>query len=155
MRDKFPAFEDPRYLGYMSVDSIKAKANRPLLPEYGPNKEENKKRNQETRLARQVLKDPNLMDAIFRNPVTGAREPLASPQRLDMLAKREDYFTYYSDKQLRQEVREHWGRNPPIEVLLWWANRPLTGDSEKDHQTQLAKELLFHHRDLVAKLFKK
>lgn len=155
MLDKFTAFEDTGYPGYMSVDSIKTKANRPLLPEYGPNKEENKKRNQETRLAKQVLKDPNLMNAIFRNPVTGARERLASPQRLDMLANREDYFTYHSDKQLRQEVREHWGRNPRIEVLQWWANRPLTGDSEKDHRTQLAKELLFHRSDLVQKLFRK
>ncbi|WP_248487481.1 type III secretion effector protein [Pseudomonas sp. CYM-20-01] len=155
MRDNFPAFQDPRYPGYLSVDSLKAKANRPLLPEYGPNKEENKKKNQETLLARQVLKDPKLMDAIFRNPVTGARERLASPQRLDMLAKREDYFTYYSEKQLRQEVREHWGRNPRIEVLQRSANRPLTGDSDKDHQTLLARELLFLRSDLVAELFKK
>jgi hypothetical protein len=155
VRDNFTAFEDPRYPGNISVGSMKAKGNRPLLPEYGPNKEENKKRNQETLLARQVLKDPNLMNAIFRNPVTGARERLASPQRLDMLANREDYFTYHSDKQLRQEVREHWGRNPRIEVLQWWANRPLTGDSEQDHRTQLAKELLFHRGDLVQKLFRK
>ncbi|UII73404.1 type III secretion effector protein [Pseudomonas sp. HN11] len=149
--DNFDAFRDPKNPGYVSVDSIHAMANRgwssdPVM-------------NENIRLAKELLRRPKLIDAADRHSTTGALDGLIDRQKLGMIIRGDNYFKYASDKQLVQEMLDHfkelkggqWGPYLRVKDLERLAARPLTGDSARDHLTQLAQEFL-KRSDLVEEM---
>ncbi|WP_411379646.1 type III secretion effector protein [Pseudomonas sp. MPB26] len=147
----FAAFKDSNNPGSVSVDSLHAMANRGLSG--------NAAMDNNIKLARELLRRPELIDAIDRHPTTGALDGLIDRKKLSTIINGDNYFKYSSDKQLAQEMLEHfkelkgnkWGSNLRIADLKKLAGSSLTGDSSRDHLIQLAQEVL-KRSDLVSKL---
>ncbi len=110
--DNFDAFKDRGNAGYVSVNSIREMAKKgwshdPVM-------------NQNIRLAKELLRRPELVDAIDRHRSTGALDGLINRQKLGMVISDTNFFKYNSDKQLAQEMLEHfdalkgrgWGARP-------------------------------------------
>ena len=142
MLNNFSAFKDPKNPGYVSVDSIHAMASKGWSS--------NPVMNENIRLAKELLRRPELIDAIDRHSTTGALDGLIDRQKLGMVIKGDNYFKYNSDKQLAGEMLDHFdalkGRHsgPDLRIndLKKLAANPLSGDSAKDHLIQLAQEIL-------------
>ena len=149
--DNFRAFRDPKNPGYVSADSIHEMANKKWTSD--PVMNEN------IRLAREMLRRPELMNAIDRHSSTGALDGLIDRENLRLVINGGNYFKYHSDKDVVQELLEHfkelrgsqWDLSLQVNDLKQLAASPLTGDSEKDHLIQLAQEML-KRSDLVTKL---
>ena len=140
--DNFDAFKDRGNAGYVSVNSIREMAKKgwshdPVM-------------NQNIRLAKELLRRPELVDAIDRHRSTAALDGLINRQKLGMVISDTNFFKYNSDKQLAQEMLEHfdalkgrgWGRDLKLSDLRALAGQSLTGDSPKSHLIQLAREIL-------------
>ncbi|WP_225927024.1 MULTISPECIES: hypothetical protein [Pseudomonas] len=151
MLDNFAAFKDPQNPGYVSVDSLHAMANKGWSDDPAMNKN--------IRLARELLRRSELTDAIDRHSTTGALDGLIGRKQLRAIINADNHFKYSSDKQLAQEMLDHFkelkggkrGPNLRIADFKKLASSPLTGDSAKDHLIQLAQEFL-KRSDLVSKL---
>ena len=139
--NNFDAFKDPSKPGYISTESLHAMANKscssdPLM-------------NQNIRLAQELLRRPELTDALDRHSSTGALDGLIDRQNLSLVIKGENYFKYKSDKELAGEMLEHFddlkgrrGAELKISDLRKLASQPPTQDSDKNHLIQLAQEIL-------------
>jgi hypothetical protein len=149
--DNFRAFRDPKNPGYISADSIHEMANKKCSSD--PVMNEN------IRLAKEMLRRPELMNAIDRHSSTGALDGLIDRENLRLVINGGNYFKYHSDKDVVQELLEHfkelrgsqWDLSLQVNDLKQLAASTLTGDSEKDHLIQLAQEML-KRSDLVTKL---
>lgn len=138
----FHAFRDPKQPGYVSIDSIHAMANKGWSS--------NPAINENIRLAKELLRRPELLDAIDRHSTTGALDGLIDRQKLGMIIGGNNPFKYNNDKQLAQEMLDHFdalkgrhsGPDLRIKDLKKLAAKPLTGDVSKDHLIQLAQEIL-------------
>ncbi|WP_181081368.1 MULTISPECIES: type III secretion effector protein [Pseudomonas] len=147
----FDAFMDPKKPGYVSIDSIYAMAKRGWSSD--PRVNEN------IRLAKEMLRRPDLLGALDRHSSTGALDGLIDRQNVNRVIHGDNYFKYNTDKELVGELYEHFSvlKDGPgsadisISDLRNLAREPLTGDSPKDHLVQLAQELL-KRSDLVTKL---
>ncbi|MGY2374025.1 type III secretion effector protein [Pseudomonas sp. SDO524_S393] len=140
--DNFKAFRDPKNPGFISRDSLEAMAGQSLVGA-SPDKQENIK------LAREILRRPDLVAAMDRHSSTGAQDGLIDRQNLGMLMGSENFFKYKNDQELTGEMLEHFdglngygGRGISSNDLKKLAAQPLTGDSAKDHLIQLAQEFL-------------
>ena len=106
--------------------------------------------NENIRLAKALLQRPELLDALDRHSTTGALDGLIDRKKLGMVINDNNYFRYNNDKQLAQEMLEHFddlkggrgGRELKITDLRKLAAQSLTGDASKDHLIQLAQEVL-------------
>ncbi|PIB47512.1 hypothetical protein AOA57_19760 [Pseudomonas sp. 2588-5] len=115
--------------------------------------------NENIRLAKEMLRRPELMNAIDRHSSTGALDGLIDRENLRLVINGGNYFKYHSDKDVVQELLEHfkelrgsqWDLSLQVNDLKQLAASTLTGDSEKDHLIQLAQEML-KRSDLVTKL---
>ncbi|PTC29787.1 type III secretion effector protein [Pseudomonas aylmerensis] len=137
---KYSAFRDPRNPGYVSVDSIRAMANKGWSP--------NPAVNENIRLAKALLRDPGLMSALDRHGSTGALDGLIDRTSLNAVINGTNYFQFKTDKELFGEMLEHYnqlkgrfGRDLTVSDLRKLAGQSLTGDSPKDHLIQLAQEM--------------
>jgi DNA replicative helicase MCM subunit Mcm2 (Cdc46/Mcm family) len=142
LRDNFNAFRDPKNPGFISVDSIHAMANR--------GRSSNPAENENIRLAKELLRRPDLMSALDRHSSNGSQDGLIDRHNLNLVIKGDNYFKYKTDKELVGEMLEHfnalkggpWGQDINIKDLRKLAAKPLSGDSAKDHLIQLAQEVL-------------
>ncbi|WP_411389318.1 EF-hand domain-containing protein [Pseudomonas sp. MPB23] len=142
LRDNFNAFIDPRNPGAVTIDSIHAMA--------GKSWSWNPAMNENIRLANELLRRPDLLNALDRHSTTGALDGLIDRQNVNLVISGENYFKYKTDKELAAEMYEHfndlkgapWKRELNISDLKKLARQPLTGDSPKDHLIQLAQEVL-------------
>jgi hypothetical protein len=149
--DNFNAFRDPKNPGYISVGSIHAMANRGWSS--------NPAVNENIRLAKELLRRPDLMSALDRHSSTGSLDGLIDRQNLNLVIKGGNYFKYNTDKELAGEMLKHfnelkggpWGQDISIKDLRKLAAKHQTGDSAKDHLIQLAQEVL-KRSDLVKML---
>ncbi len=137
----FNAFRDPKNPRYVSVDSIHAMASKRPSGDAVMN--------QNIRLAKELLRRPDLITAIDRDPTTGALDGLIDKQKLSIILEGDNAFKYTSDKQLADEMLEHFdalkgqfGRELRFKSLQRLAAQPLTGDADKDHLTHLSREVL-------------
>ncbi|MCS4315129.1 MULTISPECIES: type III secretion effector protein [unclassified Pseudomonas] len=142
LRDNFNAFRDPRNPGYISADSIRAMANKGWSP--FPSVNEN------IRLAKELLRRPELMSALDRHTSTGALDGLIDRNNVNAVIYGQNYFKYKTDKELAGEMLEHfnelkgspWNRELNVNDLRKLAAENLTGDSPRDHLIQLSQEIL-------------
>ena len=142
LRDNFNAFRDPRNPGYISTDSIRAMANKGWSP--FPSVNEN------IRLAKELLRRPELMSALDRHTSTGALDGLIDRNNVNAVIYGQNYFKYKTDKELAGEMLEHfnelkgspWNRELHVNDLRQLAAENLTGDSRRDHLVQLSQEIL-------------
>ncbi|WP_238346619.1 type III secretion effector protein [Pseudomonas paralactis] len=142
LRDSFNAFRDPNNPGSISVDSILAMAKRGWSP--NPVMREN------TRLANELLRRPELMAALDRDGQTGALNDLIDWKSLNAVIQGDNYFKYKTDKELAAEMLEHFdelkegsgGPSLKFRDLKKLASQALTGDADKDHLIQLAQAVM-------------
>jgi hypothetical protein len=138
----FDAFRDPRNPGFVSVDSIRAMAEKGWSRDPATNAN--------IRLAKELLRRPDLMSALDRNPSTGSLDGLINVKNVRDVIKGDNYFKYDSDKQLAAEMLTHFNqlkydpRAPELSFrdLQRRASQPLTGNAAQDHLTHLALEIL-------------
>lgn len=142
LRDNFSAFMDPNNPGHISIDSILAMAKRGWSP--NPAIREN------TRLANELLRRPELLAALDRDGRTGGLNDLIDWKSLNAVIQGENYFKYKTDKELAAEMLEHFdelkdgrgGPNLKFSDLRKLAGQALTGDAAKDHLIQLAQAVM-------------
>lgn len=139
--DNFNAFTGKNYPTTMTTRNIREMANK--TPGNDP------VMNNNIRLAKELLKRPDLMQALDRNSGTGAQDHRFSQRDLQSALKDTSFFKYKTDKEVGQEMlshfdelKEHCGGQISLENLKKLANKPLTGDSAKDHLIQLAQAVL-------------
>ncbi|MGE1156265.1 type III secretion effector protein [Pseudomonas kitaguniensis] len=137
----FNAFKDPKKPRYVSTDSIQAMANKRPSGDAVMN--------QNIRLAKELLRRPDLINAIDRGTTTGALDGLIDKQQLSLILDGDNVFKYTSNKQLADEMLEHFdalkgqfGRELKFKSLQRLAAQPLTRDADKDHLTHLSREVL-------------
>ncbi|KAF1030668.1 MAG: hypothetical protein GAK37_01184 [Pseudomonas sp.] len=140
--DNFDAFKDPKSPSYITKQGLEAMASRPLTGD--PDKDRN------IHLAKELLKRPDLVDALDRHSTTGALDGLIDRQKIEMTIKGQSPFKYQSDKQLAAEMLKHfdelkggfWSRTINIDDLKDLAGQKLTGDASKDNLIWLAREII-------------
>ena len=151
LRRNFKAFMDPKNPGFVSIDSIQTMAKKGWSPFSSVN--------DNIRLAKEMLRRPELLSALDRHSSTGALDGLIDRQNVDLVVGGKNYFKYKSDKELVGELLKHFDelKDGPsswdidIQDLRNLAREPLTGDSPRDYLVQLAQELL-RRNDLVTRL---
>lgn len=140
--DKFQVFTDPRNPGYVTKQSLSNMAARPLTG--------NPDRDQDTRLAREILKRPELMGALDRDGRTGVLDGRFSRQNINDAVRSSNPLKFQDDKQLASAMLENfnklkggfWNQTIKIADLRDWAQLPLTGNSQRDQLIHLAKEVV-------------
>ncbi|MFL1501734.1 hypothetical protein ACI77J_19370 [Pseudomonas sp. O64] len=103
--------------------------------------------NQNIRLASELLKRPDVMDAFFRQPGTGELGDQVEISNLSAFNRDPNPLKYSTDKQVVQELlshfdnfTEHFGRRQiGIGDLQYLAGLGLTGIPSLDHYLQLSK----------------
>ncbi|OPA94081.1 hypothetical protein BFW88_09570 [Pseudomonas fluorescens] len=105
--------------------------------------------NQNIRLAKELLRRPELTDALDRHSRTGSLDGLIDRENVSLVIKGDNFFQFKSDKELAGKMLEHFdelkgrcGNDLNISNLKKLARQDLTGDSSKDHLIQLAQEIL-------------
>lgn len=101
------------------------------------------------RLAREMLRRPELIQALDRNGATGAVDGRFTREDIASVIKSDNPLKYSDDQQLMRELLQHFNQLVPfswfsplrLSDLKNLASRPLTGNPQTDHLTQLAKEL--------------
>jgi len=102
------------------------------------------------RLAKELLRRPDLIRALDRNMSTGASDGRLSKDDILSVIGSDNPFKLKDDKQLVKEMLGHFqqlkgsGRGDTIQLdkLKELAARPLTGNPSTDHLIQLAKEVM-------------
>lgn len=103
-----------------------------------------------TRLANELLRRPELMAALDRDGRTGALNDLIDWKSLNAVIQGDNYFKYKTDKELAAEMLEHFdelkdgsgGPHLKFKDLRKLASQELTGDAAKDHLIQLAQAVM-------------
>ena len=140
--DNFQVFKDPRNPGHVTRQSLSNMAARPLTG--------NSAMDQNIRLAREILKRPELMSALDRDGRTGVLDDRFSWQNINDVIRSSNPLKFQDDKQLASTMLENfnklkgWGWNQTIKIkdLRALAQRPLTGNSQRDQLILLAKEVV-------------
>jgi hypothetical protein len=142
--DKYNAFK-PWYAPAVTPGHISRMARQPLTG--------NPERDANIRLARELLKRPELMQALDRNDGTGALDKSLSKEDISKFILSSNPLKLMDDKQLAQNVLNNfnalkgpwWSANRnaiDIETFAKLASRPLVGHEATDNITQLAKEVM-------------
>lgn len=140
--DKFQAFTDPRNPGYVTRQSLSNMAARPLTGNPGMD--------QNIRLAREILKRPELMGALDRDGRTGVQDNRFSWQNINDVVRSSNPLKFQDDKQLASAMLENfnklkggfWSQTIKVADLRALAQRPLTGNPQRDQLILLAKEVV-------------
>lgn len=139
---KFNAFQDPKHPGSISADSIRAMAQRGWSP-FSSVREN-------IRLAKELMRRPDLMSALDRQVGTGRLDGLIDRNSLNAVINGDNDFKFTTDKELAGEMLEHfneliggpWTQSIKIRDLTNLAAESLTGDAHTDHVIQLAREVM-------------
>lgn len=139
--DNFDAFKDPKQPWYITTQGISDLANKPLTG--------NPDQDQNIRLARELMKRPELLDAIDRHSTTGALDGLIDRKKIEMTLCSQSPHKYQDDKQLAAQMLQHFSAlkdpdNPDyisIDRLRDIAKWP-TDDTANGRLAWIAQELL-------------
>ena len=96
----FDAFKDPKQPWYVTTQGISNIASKPLTG--------NAAQDQNIRLARELMKRPELVNAMDRHSSTGALDGLIDRQKIQMTIGSQSPFKYQDDKQLAGEMLNHF-----------------------------------------------
>ena len=138
----YGAFKGGQYSRKVTLESLKQMADRPLTG--------NPQTDANIRLAKELLRRPDLIRALDRNMSTGASDGRLSKDDILSVIGSDNPFKLKDDKQLVKEMLGHFqqlkgsGRGDTIQLdkLKELAARPLTGNPSTDHLIQLAKEVM-------------
>ncbi|WP_321851405.1 hypothetical protein [Pseudomonas paraveronii] len=138
----YGAFKGGQYSRKVTLESVKQMANRPLTG--------NPQMDANIRLAKELMRRPDLLRALDRNMSTGASDGRLSKDDILSLIGSDNPFKLKDDKQLVKEMLGHFhqlkgsGRGDTIKLdkLKELAAQPLTGKPSTDHLIQLAKEVM-------------
>lgn len=138
----YGAFKGGQYSRKVTLESVKQMANRPLTG--------NPRMDANIRLAKELMRRPDLLRALDRNMSTGASDGRLSKDDILSLIGSDNPFKLKDDKQLVKEMLGHFhqlkgsGRGDTIKLdkLKELAAQPLTGKPSTDHLIQLAKEVM-------------
>jgi len=142
--DKYNAFK-PWYAATVTPQHISRMARQPLTG--------NAEHDANIKLARELLKRPELMQALDRNGETGALDKSLSKEDISKFIFSSNPLKLQDDKQLAQNVLNNfnalkgpwWSANRnaiDINTFAKLASRPLVGHEATDNITQLAKEIM-------------
>ena len=140
LRDNFGAFSGPDNI--ISVDEIYKMAKKGWS--FNPAV------NARIRLANELLRRPELMQALDRDSSTGVRDHAISWERLNAVIDGDNYFKYKTDKELAAEMYKHFydlkggqeGAELSFDTLRNLSIQGPTGSPKKNRLIQLAKEVL-------------
>lgn len=126
--NNFDVYRDPKQPGYITPQSLKNKAERPLTG--------NPIRDRVTKDARKILEHPPLMKALDRDGRTGALDERFSRQNIQDLLRSKNPMKYYDDKQLAEVLFKgfdklkggFWSDNIKIPNMREISKLPLTGN---------------------------
>ncbi|MDD0988301.1 hypothetical protein [Pseudomonas shahriarae] len=149
--DNFKAFNDPKNPDYITPQGLKAKAETPLT-KY-PHK------NQDIRLAREIMKRPDLLKALDRDGRTGGLDAQISRQNIYDVIRSDNPLKYKDDEQLAKDMLKNfnqlkgsfWSKDIKVADLNARAQRPLTGNPHRDQLTHLAREV-FNRSNLLQQM---
>ncbi|WP_262380943.1 MULTISPECIES: hypothetical protein [unclassified Pseudomonas] len=139
--DNFQSFKDPSNPSYITPQGLKDKAQMPLTG-YSS-------KDQDTRLAREILKRPDLLKALDRDGRTGALDAQLTRQNIYDVIRSDNPLKFKDDAQLAKDMLNNfnqlkgnfWNKDIKFADLDAKAQRPLTGDPYRDQLTQLAREV--------------
>ena len=139
--NNFDAFKDPKQPGFINTQSISDMASKPLTG--------NAAQDQNIRLAKELMKRPELVNAIDRHSTTGALDGLIDRKKIEMTLASQSPMKYLDDKQLAGEMLDHFKalRDPDnpeyisIDKLRDVAQRP-TDDPVHGRLAWIAQEIL-------------
>ncbi|PRA25972.1 hypothetical protein CQZ99_19425 [Pseudomonas poae] len=147
--DNFHAFKDPKQPGYVTTQTISAMADRRLTGD--PAKDRN------ILLARELMRRPDLVNAMDRHSTTGALDGLIDRQKIQMTLNSQSPLKYKDDDQLAREMLKHfdalrdprypdyisidnlrglaqWPTDDPVYGRLAWIAQEVLKRSEVKHQ---------------------
>jgi hypothetical protein len=138
----YGAFKGGQYSRKVTLESLKQMADRPLTG--------NPQMDANIRLAKELMRRPDLLRALDRNMSTGASDGRLSKDDILSVIGSDNPFKLKDDKQLVKEMLGHFqqlkgsGRGDTIKLdkLKELAAQPLTGNPSTDHLIQLAKEVM-------------
>ncbi|WP_193557576.1 hypothetical protein [Pseudomonas kairouanensis] len=139
--NNFDAFKDPKQPWYITTQGISDLANKPLTG--------NPDQDQNIRLARELMRRPELVNAMDRHSTTGALDGLIDRKKIQMTLSSQNPHKYQDDKQLAAEMLKHFDAlkdpdNPDyisIDRLKDMAKWP-AGDTAHGRLAWIAQELL-------------
>lgn len=139
--DNFKVFNDPKNPSYITPQGLKTKAESPLTGH--PHKD------QDTRLAREIMKRPDLLKALDRDGRTGGLDAQLTRQNIYDVIRSDNPLKFKDDEQLAKDMLKNfnqlkgsfWSKDIKFADLDAKAQRPLTGDTYRDQLTQLAREV--------------
>ena len=98
--NNFDAFKDPKQPWFVTKDGLSDMANKPLTG--------NTSQDQNIRLARELMKRPELVNALDRHSTTGALDGLIDRQKIQMTLSSQSPMKYQDDNQLAAEMLRHF-----------------------------------------------
>ncbi|WP_312496466.1 hypothetical protein [Pseudomonas cremoris] len=98
--NNFDAFKDPKQPWFINTQAISDMANKPLTDDAS--------QDQNIRLARELMKRPELVNAIDRHSSTGALDGLIDRKKIEMTIGSQSPMKYLDDKQLAGEMLDHF-----------------------------------------------
>ncbi|NNA70349.1 hypothetical protein [Pseudomonas gessardii] len=143
--NNFSVFSNKKEPSYITKQDLKDRAERSLTG-YA-HKDSN------TRLAREILKRPDLLQALDRNGSTGGLDQKLTRQNIRDVILSDSPLKYKDDKELAKDLLKNfsrledkswdqfWRREIKLDKIYQTAIKDLTGNPKKDELTYLAKEL--------------
>lgn len=139
--DNFKTFNDPKNPSYITPQGLQAKAERPLTGYSN--------RDQDTRLAREIMKRPDLLKALDRDGRTGGLDAQLTRQNIYDVIRSDNPLKFKDDEQLAKDMLNNfnqlkgnfWSKDIKVADLNARAQSPLTGNPYRDQLTQLAREV--------------
>jgi hypothetical protein len=98
--NNFDAFKDPKTPWFVTTQGLSDMANKPLTG--------NPAQDQNIRLARELLRRPEVVHALDRHSSTGALDGLIDRQKIQMTLSSQSPLKYQDDSRLAQEMLEHF-----------------------------------------------
>ncbi len=140
MLDNFDAFKKPG-TSYITTDNISDMASKPLTG--------NHQQNRNILLARELMKHPEVINAIDRHSTTGALDGVIDRRKIEMTLGSQSPLKYLDDNKLAGEMLKHFSAlqdpdNPDYintDKLRGIAQWP-TDDPVHGHLAWIAQELL-------------
>lgn len=147
--NNFDAFKDPKRPQYVTTQGIEAMANKPLTG--------NAAQDQNILLARELMKRPELVNAMDRHSTTGALDGLIDRQKIQMTLGSQSPMKYLDDNKLAGEMLKHFSalRDPDnrdyisIDKLRGMAQWP-TDDPAHGRLAWIAQEILKRSETLAS-----
>ena len=147
--NSFDAFKDPKQPGYVTTQGISDLASKPLTGDAA--------QDQNIRLARELMKRPELVNAMDRHSTTGALDGLIDRKKIEMTLSSQSPLKYLDDNKLAGEMLDQFRalRDPDntdyinVDKLRGIAQWP-TSDPVHGRLAWIAQEILKRSETLAA-----